>query len=56
VRLYTNILFLKLLKLSTFKDQLNEIRKISMANLICKDFDIDSIQPNVFLKASASIS
>jgi len=36
-------------------EQLNEIRKVSMASLICKDFDIVSIQPNVFLKASAAI-
>ena len=44
------------IKLFILKDQLNQIRKISMANLICKDFDIDSIQPNVFMKPSASIS
>lgn len=31
-----------------FKDQLNEIRKMSMSSIICKNFDIDSIQPNAF--------
>lgn len=30
-------------------DQLNEIKKISLARIICNDFDVSRIQKNVFL-------
>ena len=29
-------------------DQLNEIRKMSLANLLCNNFDLSSIQRDVF--------
>jgi peroxidase len=35
-------------------DQINEIRKSSMARMICNDFDINAIQPNVFLQPMAN--
>lgn len=31
-------------------DQINELRKSSLARMICNDFDINAIQPNVFLQ------
>ena len=31
-------------------DQLNELKKIKMSTLICNNFEVNSIQPNVFFE------
>lgn len=33
--------------------QLREIKKVSMARIICNNFDVGSIQPNTFLLSNA---
>ena len=37
------------------KEQLFEIKKTSLSRLICNDFDILNIQPNVFLQPLKSL-
>jgi hypothetical protein len=39
----------------SFKDQLREIRKVSFARLICNNFDINQIQPNIFLQPMSTV-
>ena len=39
--------------ISFTEDQLFEIRKISLSKLICDNFDIKQIQPNVFLQPNS---
>lgn len=38
-----------------FSEQLREIKKASLARLVCNDFDINQIQPNVFLQPMSTV-
>lgn len=42
------------LNISTLTDQLAEIKKVSLAGLVCNNYDLTTIPNNVFLNPSSS--